>query len=147
MIKDNYKIISNFCWSSGKVENDRLVNEDATATFDVVKDERTYHFVILMDGATGLGKNNRIEEGCTSAEWLVKNVINELKESFTIYPTVEIKNAVKEAIVKAAIDVEEFEKKNNISLKRYERPSASLAILRVDEKMQKYFYLEILIQL
>ena len=66
------KIVSKVCQSGGKkMPSGRLINEDGLTTFSVDRNDKKYDFVIVMDGATGLGKDHEILNGHTSAEWYV----------------------------------------------------------------------------
>lgn len=78
-----------------------------------------------MDGANGLGKNNQIVEGYTSAEWYVQFMEQELKKSFQEKPEASIKEVVKATIEKAKKEVEDFEKENQILLTEYRRSRKS----------------------
>ena len=83
-----------------------------------------------MDGASGLGKNNTIEENKTSAEWYVQFMLAEFEKEIQANPLEDIKSIVKKCIRNAKFIVDSFQKENNIKLEDYEIPSASLAIMR-----------------
>lgn len=65
----------------------------------------------------------------------------ELKKSFQEKPEASIKEVVKATIEKAKKEVEDFEKENQILLTEYEKPSASLAIVRSDKKITECYLL------
>ena len=127
------KITGNICESGGKKMPDgRFVNEDGLFTFCVDYMDKKYDFIILMDGATGLGKDHQIVEGYTSAEWYVSFMIKEMRKLFKKDPTLSLEFVVDKCILKATKAIDDFEKDNNITLEEYQKPSASLAILRTD---------------
>lgn len=117
-------------WQTGGIKNEkgRMINEDGVINFKV----KTYQYTILMDGASGLGKNNQISKNYTSAEWYVKFMLQKLQALFLESPKKSIPETVKEAIEEATKEINKFENKNNIILEEYEKPSASLIILRED---------------
>lgn len=135
-------MILKMCQSGGKINsNGRFINEDAVASFEVVKDGKKYKYTILLDGASGLGKNNEIKPGYTSAEWYVSFIITNLRKIFMNNPGLELKNATQECIRLADNTIRCYENENQIKLKEYEIPSASLAIVREDEQNAEIFLL------
>ena len=129
------KIKGNLCESGGKkLPNGRFVNEDGLITFESKLGDTKYDFIILMDGATGLGKDHQIVEGYTSAEWYVKYLMGILKKIFTVKPTCKLEAAVEISILKAIEKISNYEKKNGITLEEYQKPSAGLSLLRTDGK-------------
>lgn len=134
-------IISKICQSGGKMQDGRLINEDGISNFDVTVGKQTYKFVILMDGATGLGKNNKIVEGLTSAEWYVEFIMQQLTKKFSENPRESIKKVTKECIIEVTEKIREFEEAKGIKLAEYEKPSSSLAILRQNRGLTEIFLL------
>ena len=129
------KITGNICESGGKKMPDgRFVNEDGLFTFCVDYMDKKYDFIILMDGATGLGKDHQIVEGYTSAEWYVSFMIKEMRKLFKKDPTLSLEFVVDKCILKATKAIDDFEKDNNITLEEYQKPSAALSLLRTDGK-------------
>lgn len=121
------------CQSGGKkTSTGRYINEDGVTHFEVKTIDKTYKFIILMDGATGLGRNFEIVKEKTPAEWYVSYMMNELKSELSINPTKPLELAIQNSITKIANDINKYEKENNIILKEYEKPSASLSLLRTD---------------
>ena len=60
------KVKGNICETGGKkLANGRFVNEDGLTTFKVENEGKKYDFIILMDGATGLGKDHQKFTFCT----------------------------------------------------------------------------------
>ena len=119
--------------------NGKLINEDALSTFFVESNGQRYDFVILMDGATGLGESYQIVEGCTSAEWYVSFVMKKLQEIFKEEPLIDL-NVVVEKCIKEVIDqITIYEKNNNVLLEEYQKPSAALLILRNNGKTTDIF--------
>ena len=134
--------IMQMCQSGGKTNSKgRVINEDAVACFEVVQDGKKYKYTILMDGASGLGKNNEIKPEHTSAEWYVSFIIESLRETFHSTPGLEIKDAIQECIRKADSEVHHYEDNKQIKLEEFEIPSASLAIVREDEQKAEIFLL------
>lgn len=130
-------IKSQIC-SSGKCKvfsngiNERYINEDGIRIIYDMKNKIPNKYVILMDGASGLGKNNTIQENKTSAEWYVEFMLDKLEMEIYKTPTQNIKTIVKRCIEEAKIVIDNFQKESNIKLEEYEIPSASLAILKDD---------------
>ena len=121
------------CQSGGKkTSTGRYINEDAITYFEVKTIDKTYKFIILMDGATGLGRNFEIVKEQTPAEWYVSYMMKKLKSELSINPTKPLELAIQNSITKIANDINKYEKENNIILKEYEKPSASLSLLRTD---------------
>lgn len=121
------------CQSGGKTTNTgRLINEDGLVSFNANTNEKNYTFIIIMDGASGLGKNHEIETGLTSAEWYVQFIMSEIKKIFMKNPTFPLKEAIESSILKAINKISNYEHTNGTSLTEYEKPSASLSILRTD---------------
>lgn len=139
-------IKSQIC-SSGKCKvfsngiNERYINEDGIKIVFDIRDEKTNKYAILMDGATGLGKNNTIQENKTSAEWYVEFMLDKLETEIHKTPTQNIETIVKKCIREAKVVIDNFQKENNIKLEEYEIPSASLAILKDDGVKTKIFLL------
>lgn len=129
------KVKGNICETGGKkLPNGRFVNEDGLTSFSVKSDNEKYDFIILMDGATGLGKDHQIIEGYTSAEWYVQFVMGILKRILTIKPDCKLESAVDVAIEKAIDEISDYENKNGVTLEEYQKPSAGLSLLRTDGK-------------
>lgn len=129
------KITGNICVSGGKKMADgRFVNEDGLVTFSVDFMNKKYDFIILMDGATGLGKDHQIVEGYTSAEWYVAFMMREMKKMFEKEPSLDLEFVVEKCILKAIKEIMAFERENNINLEEYQKPSAALSLLRTDGK-------------
>lgn len=125
------KIKGEICETGGKkLSNGRYVNEDGLTTFSVKYEDKDYDFVILMDGATGLGKDHQIVEGYTSAEWYVQYIMRKIQEELTENPTYDLKSVVNNSITKAIDEISRFEKDNSIVLEEYQKPSAALFLLR-----------------
>ena len=135
------EFLNTVCQSGGKTINGRLVNEDAFLTFETDNDGKKSKIAILMDGASGLGRNNEFIKGSTSAEWYVSYMKALLQQLFSTYPNRSIEEIVSAAIKSAKQFVENFEKENNITLEDYEIPSASLAILKQNDTHSKLFLL------
>lgn len=134
--------IDNVCQSGRKInENGNLINEDGLMQFTVNSNEKEINFTIVMDGATGLGKNNQIVPGYTSAEWYVQFMLENFRRSFEISPKKSIKEIVEESIEKVINKINQFEEKAGIKLAEYEMPSSSLAIQRDDGKEIELFLL------
>ena len=90
------KAVTKILLSGGKKNEDgREINEDRIKTFTINKNEMEYFYAIIMDGATGLGKNNQIEKNKTSAEWYVDFVIEYLEKYFRKNPEEKIEKVVK----------------------------------------------------
>lgn len=127
------KVKGNICETGGKkLANGRFVNEDGLTTFKLENEGKKYDFIILMDGATGLGKDHQIIEGYTSAEWYVAYMMREMKKILTQNPGMSLETVVEECILKAIEEIDKYEKKNNITLEEYQKPSAGLSLLRTD---------------
>lgn len=107
--------------------DERYVNEDGVK---ILNKGESNKYAILMDGASGLGKNNTIQENKTSAEWYVCFMLDKLEVEINKTPEEDIKSIVKRCIGKAKVVVDSFQKENHIKLEEYEIPSASLAILK-----------------
>ncbi len=136
------KAVTKILLSGGKKNEDgREIKEDRIKTFTINKNEMEYFYAIIMDGATGLGKNNQIEKNKTSAEWYVDFVIEYLEKYFRKNPEEKIEKVVKQIILEVKDAIEVFEKENNIKLEEYEVPSASLAILRTEGRDTEIFLL------
>lgn len=136
------KIKDNICQSCGKTTKEgRIINEDRRTIFQVEKEGKQYQFIIVLDGASGLGKNNQIIEGYTSAEWYVKFIEKELKQTLQKKPEIALEVATKKAIESAMKVVERFERENGITLIEYEKPSASLSIARSDKETTELYLL------
>ena len=96
------KIKGNICETGGKkLPNGRFVNEDGLVSFTTKSGDKKYDFIILMDGATELGKDHQIIEGYTSAEWYVKFVMGILQRVLTQNPSYDLQAAVDFSISKA----------------------------------------------
>ena len=127
------KVIGSDCQSGGrKMPDGRMVNEDGLETFSVDYLGKKYDFVVVMDGATGLGKGYQIVEGYTSAEWYVSFMIKELKDMFENNPSASLMMVVENCIQKAIEEIAAYERDNNITLEEYQKPSAALTLLRTD---------------
>ena len=134
------KIKGNICETGGKkLPNGRFVNEDGLVTFSTKSGDTKYDFIILMDGATGLGKDHQIIEGYTSAEWYVKFVMGILQRVLTQNPSYDLQTAVDFAISKAIGEIKDYEEKNGITLEEYQKPSAGLSLLRTDGKTTEIY--------
>ncbi len=128
------------CQSGGKQAKDgRYINEDGLTAFDIYHNNIKYKFIVLMDGATGLGRNHEIKKGFTSAEWYVDFMMAELKRVLSKNPTVALEDAVEECIVGATKKIAEYEIANNEKMEEYEKPSAGLSLLRTDGKVTDIF--------
>ena len=127
------KITGSICESGGKKMPDgRFINEDGLLTFSMGHLGKKYDFIILMDGATGLGKDPQIVEGYTSAEWFVSFMMKEMKKLFKKDPNINLELLVDKCVLKATKEIIAFEKMNNITLEEYQKPSATLSLLRTD---------------
>ncbi len=134
------EIKGQICETGGrKLESGRYINEDSLTTFLAKYEENEYTFVIVMDGATGLGKDHPIEEGYTSAEWYVKYMMNVMHETFTQNPRCDLEFVVENAILKAAEEIIKYENENNIILEEYQKPSAGLSLLRTNGIMTEVY--------
>ena len=134
--------IDGVCQSGGRInENGNLINEDGLMQFTVNNNEKEINFTIVMDGATGLGKNNQIVPGYTSAEWYVQFMLENFRKSFEISPTENIQKIVEESIERVINKINQFEEETGIKLAEYEMPSSSLAIQRDDGKKIELFLL------
>jgi len=123
------------CQSGGKKASDgRYINEDGLTTFDIYHNDIKYKFIILMDGATGLGKSHEITPGLTSAEWYVDFMMAEMKKVLSKDPTIPLEDAVEQCILGATKEISSYEIQNNVTMEEYEKPSAGLALLRTDGK-------------
>lgn len=110
--------------------NKRQVNEDGIRIVYTLNNGKTNKWAILMDGASGLGKNNTIQENKTSAEWYVDFMLDRLETEIRKTHTENMKVIVKKCIREAKVAIDSFQKENNLKLEEYEIPSASLAILK-----------------
>ena len=130
------------CQSGGKkTATGRFINEDGLLTFNTNYNGKTYRFIILMDGATGLGKDHEISKGKTSAEWYVEFIMCEIKKTLSANPTLDLEEVIEIAISKAINEILKYEDENNIKLEEYEKPSAGLSLLRTDGKTTDIFLL------
>lgn len=128
------------CQSGGKKMNTgKIINEDGLANFEIAYNNEEYKFIILMDGASGLGKNHEIAEGLTSAEWYVKFMISEIKKILSEVPILPLEEVVEKAIAKAINEVNNYENKHNVTLTEYEKPSAGLSLMRTSSKTTDIF--------
>ena len=126
------RITGSVCESGGKtMPSGRFINEDGLLVFTVDADKK-YEYVIVMDGATGLGKSYCIVANHTPAEWYVKFMMNEMKKIFKKDPSVDLDKVVEKCIVKATKEILKYEKNNNVSLEEYQKPSAGLSLLRTN---------------
>ncbi len=134
------KFKGSICESGGKkLVSGRFVNEDSLEIFATKHNNREYNFVILMDGATGLGKPYQIEGDLTSAEWYVKYITGVMKEELLYNPDENLEDVVEKGIQKVIEKIEEYEKSSGSRLEEYEKPSAGLALLRTNgEKTEIY---------
>ena len=127
------KFKGSICESGGKkLASGRFVNEDNLEIFATKHNNREYNFIILMDGATGLGKPYQIEGDLTSAEWYVKYITEVMKEELLYNPDMALQDVVDIGIQKVIGKIEEYEKNRDTVLEEYEKPSAGLALLRTD---------------
>ncbi len=116
------------------------INEDRVKFINTNNDVN-YKFSILMDGASGLGKNNNIVRDKTSAEWFVDFILEQLEKEILKSKLYDIKELLKKCIVLAKNSINEFEIQNNIKLEDYEIPSASFAILKDNGNNSEIFLL------
>lgn len=115
------------CISGGKIiENDnkkRLVNEDIVVAGN--------NYAILMDGATGLGKNRFVGDN-TLVEWYVsqvaKSVENQILKDKDF--NLDLQEIVKSTVLEVKAKIKIYENEIGEVLKKYEEPSACLAIIR-----------------
>lgn len=121
--------------------NERQVNEDGIKIVYTLNNGITNKWAILMDGASGLGKNNTIQENKTSAEWYVDFMLEQLENEIRRCPSEDIKSIVRKCIRAAKVIIDDFQKQNNIKLEEYEIPSASLAILKDDGTTSEIYLL------
>lgn len=129
------KIKGMVCESGGKkAASGRLINEDGLITFNVNYNGREYEFIILMDGATGLGKSYEIIPDATSAEWYVEFMMAEMRKKLLENPINSLFAVVDECVEKAADEISKYEKANDIRLEEYQKPSAGFSLLRSDGK-------------
>lgn len=136
------KIKDAICQSSGRQTNTgRFINEDELINFSVTFNEKKYEFIILMDGATGLGNSYEIVKDLTMAEWFVKFMSSEMKKTLSENPTIPLETVVEDCILKAITEIKNYENKNNITLEEYEKPSAGLSLLRTDGQTTNIFLL------
>lgn len=136
------KIKGAICQSGGRQTNTgRLINEDELINFSVTFNQKKYEFIILMDGATGLGKTYEIVKGLTSAEWYVNFMGSEMKKILSEDPTLPLKTVVEECILRTINEISNYENKNSITLEEYQKPSAGLSLLRTDGKTTDIFLL------
>lgn len=136
------KIKGAICQSGGRQTNTgRFINEDELINFSVIFNETKYEFIILMDGATGLGNSYEIVKDLTMAEWFVKFMSSEMKKSLSENPTIPLETVVEDCILKAIEEIKNYENKNNITLEEYKKPSAGLSLLRTDGKTTNIFLL------
>ena len=109
------------CHSSGRLdENNRPINEDKLLVFSVPYENENINFTILMDGATGLGRNFQIIPGWTSAEWYVNFLADNLYQMFQNDPTRDVKEVIEECLVKAIDVIDNYEKESGSKLEEYE---------------------------
>ena len=74
------KIKENICQTGGKTDsNGRIINEDGLIHFEIYTESQKSKYIVLMDGASGLGKNNEFVKNLTSAEWYVQFMLKEFK--------------------------------------------------------------------
>ena len=130
------------CESGGKkTATGRFINEDGVLTFDINYDEKIYNFIILMDGATGLGKGFEISKGKTSAEWYVEFMMSEIKNILSENPTVSLEEVIELVISKVTYEINKYQNENNVILEEYEKPSAGLTLLRSNGKSTEIYLL------
>lgn len=130
------------CESGRKEENcGHTINEDRVKIINVTNNHVYYKFAILMDGASGLGKNNNIVKDKTSAEWFVDFILEQLEIEIRETNSYNIKELLKKCVSSAKYKINEFERQNNIKLKDYEIPSASFAILKDNGKNSEIYLL------
>lgn len=130
------------CQSGGKkTTKGRFINEDGLSTFNINYNEKTYKFIILMDGATGLGKDYEISKGKTSAEWYVEFMMLKIKEILSKNPTSNLEEVIELAISKAINEINKYQNEKNIILEEYAKPSAAIALLRSNGKTIDIFLL------
>ena len=127
------RIVSKVCQSGGKkMPSGRLINEDGLTTFSVEYNGKKYDFVVVMDGATGLGKDYEILNGHTSAEWYVSFMMREMQIAFDRDPLLDLEFVIDGCIEKVIQEIVAFERANNMTLEEYQKPSSALALLRTD---------------
>lgn len=135
------KLKETLCESGGKQNaNKRYINEDFLLNFAVKSGSKKYNFIILMDGSTGLGKECEIMPGYTSAEWYVKTISLYIRQMLTKFPCASFEKVVDNSIEKINKKIEKYETEKNIKLEEYQKPSASISLLRSDEN-QTVLYL------
>lgn len=124
------------CESGGKYDENlsRQINEDLILTGDT--------FIITLDGATGLGdKRLKTYENNTGAEWFVKSISQKLRKllSKNNSEDIDIKDIVKQAVLDIG---EELKRDDEYStLQEYEKPSASLSLIREKKNKLEIFQL------
>lgn len=122
------------CESGGKILFERQINEDRVKFIN-------NNIVILMDGASGLGKNNEIIKNKTSAEWFVDFILENLEKEIKNNLFCDVEQLVKKCVKIAKEYICEFERQNTIKLKEYEIPSASFTLLKDNGKSTEIFLL------
>lgn len=127
------KVKGKICQTGGKQNSTgRYINEDGLTTFTVNKNGEKYEFIILMDGATGLGRNYEITKGSTSAEWYVDFMMAEMQKILTQDPTIPLETVVENCIIRATEAIKYYEERSGMKLEEHEKPSAALSLLRTD---------------
>lgn len=133
------KINTSINGGSKKTSAGRPINEDGLKIIDI-PDKKT-KIIIIMDGATGLGREYEIEPGMTPAEWYVKEMLKGLTEEFFNDSTIALDNAIANIIKILKNKIKIYEQNNNINLLKYEEPSAGISIIRINEKVTEIYNL------
>ena len=124
--------LEHVCQGSGKTNDiGRPINEDKLIYFSVPYEDDSIDFTILMDGATGLGRNYQIIPGYTSAEWYVDFMAINFYQTFKKDPMQDIKKVIEKCIDKAIKVISKYEEESGIKLEEYEKPSSALLFQRV----------------
>ena len=121
--------------------NGRNICEDIVSTFEVIKDNKKFLFSIIMDGASNLGNKYLVDNKYTLAEWYVSFVIEKLNNYFKENPTINVKETLKNVIRDIKEEMVKIEEKNKMKLKEYEKPSASIGIIRTSDETTEVYLL------
>lgn len=133
------KISTNINAGCKKTATGRTINEDGLKIVDIP--DKNIKIIVMMDGATGLGRKYEIEPGMTPAEWYVKEMLKELTNEFLYDPTISLESAVENGIKILKNKITKYEQNNDIKLLKYEEPSAGISIVRIDDKITEIYNL------
>ena len=127
--------------SGGKRDHTgREINEDGIKILDLTQ-KSNIAVGIIMDGATGLGREYEIEPNKTPAEWYVEKFINNLTNEIEKTPKINLEILLEKVILKMKTELEEFKEKSQMQLKEYEEPSAGIAFARMSNETTEIYFL------